>query len=65
MKKKQHTEQWFINRIGKKIYRLTPFECCKACDSAYDNGIVVANENHAYYIYINQNELQLEYGDKK
>ena len=61
----RHTLKWFENRIGKRIYRLTETNCCETCQEVYKNGMVIRNKFHAYNTYIHQNELNLEYGDKK
>ena len=62
---KKHTLKWFKSRIGKRIYRYTDVHCCKHCQDAYENGFIILDSNHAYYIFICQNDMGLEYGDKK
>lgn len=51
---------WFEERIGKRIYRDSN-HCnggkCKDCKMIEDVGIVVADEQHANYLY----SIQLEY----
>lgn len=61
----QHTRQWFLNRIGKRIYRLTYLNCCKHCQDVYENGLFIYDRQHAIYIYDCQNEMGLEYADRK
>ena len=62
---KRHTLQWFKNRIGKRIYRLTDVHCCKHCQNTYEKGLVISNNTHASYVYAWQNEIGLEYAEKK
>jgi len=66
---KYHTQQWFYNRIKKRIYRLTDFNCnegrCRVCKEVFEKGLVMKNKMQARYVYEAQNELHLEYADKK
>ncbi len=63
---KYHTLQWFINRIGKRIYR-NPLPCkCKECQRNYVDIVDMSKHNcrrefHAQYVYDSQNCLQIEY----
>ena len=57
--------QWFIDRIGKRIYRLTDTKCCRHCQRVFKDGLVIDDLMHAKYLYICQGELELVYGDKK
>lgn len=63
-----HTKKWFINRIGKRIFR-DWFKCCKHCDEVAENGLIVSDEQHADYIWLCQmlgdNNKCLNYRDKK
>ena len=60
----KHTLQWFKNRIGKRIYRLTFTNCCESCSETYKKGVVISDVTHADYVYTCQNEMNLEYDDK-
>lgn len=66
---KYHTLQWFYNRIKKRIYRLTDLNYnegrCKVCKEVFEKGLVLKNKIEARYVYEDQNELHLEYADKK
>lgn len=43
-------EQWFVDRIGKKVFR-TPMSCkCASCKDVYINGLVIVDEMHASYL---------------
>lgn len=43
-------QDWFLERIGKTIYRNNNY-CCSHCNEVYLNGLTIADEQHAYYIY--------------
>jgi hypothetical protein len=62
---KHHTLIWFVDRIGKRIYRLTQHTCCNICDEAYRNGLIIHDRQHAEYLYLNQCEAEAMYGDEK
>lgn len=42
--------QWFIDRIGKRVYR-NHHDCCEHCETVYKGGLIIADENHANYLY--------------
>ncbi len=60
-----HRQGWFINRIGKRIYRHTKKKCCMGCDTIYEHGLIVYSRFHAEWLYVVQNEEGLIYSDKK
>jgi hypothetical protein len=41
-----HDFEWFKQRIGRRIYRLTKTDCCKVCDRVYREGLIVGGESH-------------------
>lgn len=48
--------QWFIERIGKVIYR-TKTDCrCRSCEQVYENGILIEDEFHAECLHDWENE---------
>ena len=64
------TKKWFINRIGKKIFR--DDSCCKCihCKNILKNGVTIADDLHADYLYEAQNDyygegILINYRDKK
>ena len=58
-------KQWFINRIGKRIYR-PPLRCdCQHCIDGHINGILISDETHADYLHSCENELGIRYNDNK
>ncbi|HDY66816.1 MAG TPA: hypothetical protein ENH85_03375 [Candidatus Scalindua sp.] len=42
--------EWFIERIGKKIYRDKRRECCPHCIEVEKNGLTIYNKLHAHYL---------------
>ena len=67
---KQHTRQWFRNRIGKTIYRKSLEGCncdmCKSTEIIIHNGSEHGNKHlHADYLFLCQNEMGINYQDKK
>ena len=61
----RHTLKWYKNRVLKRIYRLTKTNCCDTCRRVEKEGIIVNDDNHAYYLHMCQNEMNLIYSDKK
>lgn len=43
------SKQWFIERIGKRIYRDSR-TCCLHCADVGENGLLVCDEQHASYL---------------
>ncbi len=64
---------WFKKRVGKRIYRDAVKCHCSSCDDVVCvvcNGLTIADEDHAVYLYDNQNEFAnegifLNYRDEK
>lgn len=61
----RHDKQWYIDRIGKRVFRTKSSCQCEVCDAVYRNGLVIADEMHADYLYCCQNEMNLFYFDEK
>jgi hypothetical protein len=59
-----HDKQWFIDRIGKRIYRKNNICDCQVCVHVHEQGLIIADEKHAIYLYDCQ-EMDLMYYDKK
>lgn len=58
-----HTLQWFINRIGKIVYR-DKVKCkCITCIENGDNGILINDIHHAEYLYMVSCDMDIEYRD--
>lgn len=58
------TLQWFINRIGKRIYRDDDNCGCATCNDVVKNGLIVIDKNHAEYLHMVNSE-GIEYRDTK
>jgi hypothetical protein len=62
----KHQKRWFINRIGKLIYRnRTSCNCkCTTCERVYKKGLTITCLDHATYLYTIQYDLNIDYQDK-
>lgn len=63
-------KQWFLDRIGKRIYRDEETCKCSSCQEFTKEGIIILNDEHAYYLYLVQNDyanenIFLNYRDEK
>ncbi len=43
-------QQWFLDRVGKRVFRNEGGCKCPSCLYASANGIVIASEEHARYL---------------
>ena len=43
-------QQWFLDRIGKRVFRNDDGCKCPSCLDVSANGIVIASEEHARYL---------------
>jgi hypothetical protein len=57
-----HDQKWFIDRIGKRIYRKNNICNCAVCLNVHEVGLIIVDEMHAIYLYDCQ-ELELIYYD--
>jgi hypothetical protein len=62
--------EWFIERIGKRIYRNDDGCGCVRCGDAIENGLVVMDETHADYLSMIDHDfacegVHLNYRDEK
>ena len=56
---------WFIERIGEKVY-MDDMGCdCPMCNSIERYGLIVHDELHAKYLYDCQNDMGVNYYDDK
>ena len=60
-----HTEKWFLNRIGKRVFRDRTSCRCHTCEKNFKEGLIVGDEQHATYLFDCQCEMKIEYRDKK
>ena len=62
----RHTRQWFIERISRRIIRPEHGSCnCPSCRGVEKCGLIIADKQHADYLYLCQQEMGLEYQDIK
>jgi len=57
-----HDKQWFIDRIGKRIYRKNNVCNCRICVNVHEEGLIITDKQHAIFLYDCQ-ELDLFYYD--
>jgi hypothetical protein len=58
-------KQWFVDRIGQKVFRC-PVKCqCASCDKGHKEGILIHDYEHAIYLHLVEGELGLRYTDKQ
>jgi hypothetical protein len=64
---KPHSLKWFLNRIGKRIYRGDVSCPCHTCKNGTENGVIVGDEQHAYYLFLveNDKDMNVIYRDTK
>jgi hypothetical protein len=64
----QHELKWFMDRIGKIVYRNTLHghsKCCETCKKASEFGIFIKDKVHAEYLFTIQGDLGIDYRDNK
>ena len=60
----KHSKQWFIDRIGQRVYRTDASCSCEVCKKIGEVGLIISDDLHAQYLYDCQNELNLYYFDE-
>lgn len=43
--------QWFLDRIGEKVYRLKTSCTCESCVNVYRNGVLISDRQQAMYLF--------------
>lgn len=57
---KPRNKQWFLDRIGKRIYR-DKLSCdCDTCNNNEAHGLIVCDELHANYLSMIDHDYALE-----
>lgn len=59
-----NTKQWFLDRIGDRVYRKKTTCDCECCTRVAKEGIVVKNTGHAQYPSDVSAEMGVEYFDE-
>lgn len=62
-------EQWFLDRIGKRVFRNNYCDCA-VCKNVYENGLILGDKYHALYCYDHERDFTadghpLKYFDTK
>ncbi len=60
----KHRLSWFTKRIGKVIYRNRLLCDDGQCESCWHNEVKIHSKEHASYLELVQNELDIDYFDK-
>jgi len=50
-KKYQERKQWFLDRIGKRVFREETSCQCETCKRVSKEGVVINDEMHAIYLH--------------
>lgn len=58
-------QQWFLDRLGKRVFRNHNSCDCGVCGKVGDMGIIINNKLHAYYLQDCELELEVMYFDTK
>jgi hypothetical protein len=53
-------EQWFLDRIGKRVFRNKTSCNCDICKDVYEKGLIISDEMHANYLYTCECEYTAE-----
>ena len=59
----KNKRQWFMDRIGKRVYRTQSTCECEICTTIYHEGLIICDAQHAQYLFDIQNETDLRYFD--
>uniref|UniRef100_A0A6M3MER1 Uncharacterized protein n=1 Tax=viral metagenome TaxID=1070528 RepID=A0A6M3MER1_9ZZZZ len=58
-------EKWFINRIGKKVWRTMNTCDCLTCRKAYRDGLIIFDKMHVDYLHLCSETQGIRYFDTK
>ena len=61
----EESKQWFIDRIGKVVYRTDTLCPCYMCEDAYNNGLLIKDDMQAQYLFSVEAECDIRYFDTK
>lgn len=54
------TLQWFLDRIGKTVYRDKSTCTCESCQKVLKEGLIIRDEQHARYLHMIDNDFEAE-----
>ena len=46
----EERKQWFLDRVGKRVFRDSNGCSCGVCEHNQKNGVVISSEMHALYM---------------
>ena len=55
-----HNKQWFLKRIGERIYRDDQDCPCDTCKRILEEGLVIEDRQHAEYLWAVDNDFESE-----
>lgn len=53
-------QQWFNDRIGKRVFRNKTSCPCKTCTKVYEEGLIVDDDMHSGYLCMTEAEYNIE-----
>jgi len=53
-------KQWFLDRIGKTVYRSKTTCDCDSCNTVVDVGLIIVDNFHATYLYDVEGSYQFD-----
>jgi len=56
-------KQWYLDRVGKRIYRSEGSCNCSTCTSSKQNGLSIKDKDHADYLFNIGIDLGIVYWD--
>lgn len=59
----EERRQWFLERIGKVVYRNSNGCGCTVCAEVYREGLLIDDESHASYLNDVSGEMGIRYFD--
>lgn len=67
---RKQRQQWFIDRIGKRVFRNDTGCECPSCKNTAKKGMIISDEMHAHYLYsvesdFNAGRFPMQYFDTK
>lgn len=61
----EERKQWFIDHIGKVVYRTDTLCSCDSCEDVYNNGLLIKDGMQAQYLFDVEAECGIRYFDTK
>jgi len=58
-------EQWFKDRIGKRVFRTKTICDCEVCKESDETGFMILNEDDAEFCFLCEQDSQIRHFDTK